>query len=60
MAGRPPPSRVDVVSVYINQFDTSLLGQKVCKAKNIPLYKSVGEAVTLGGASLRWMVCHRL
>ncbi len=45
-------SQVDVVSVYINQLDTSLLGQKVCKAKNIPIYKTVGEAVTLGGNEL--------
>ena len=44
--------RVDVVSVYIHQLDTSGLGQKVCKAKNIPIYKSVGEAVTLGGKEL--------
>src|SRR3984885_14047821 len=50
--GAHTPSRVDVVSVYINQFDTSLLGQKVCKAKNIPIYKTVGEAVTLGGSEL--------
>src|SRR5687767_11011351 len=45
-------SRVDVVSVYIHQFDTSLLGQKVCKTKNIPIYKTVGEAVKLGGTEL--------
>ena len=50
--GAPTPSQVDVVSVYINQFDTSLLGQKVCKAKNIPIFKTVGEAVTLGGKEL--------
>ncbi|HKO18377.1 MAG TPA: hypothetical protein VJU82_05785 [Acidobacteriaceae bacterium] len=50
--GAHTPSRVDVVSVYIHQFDTSLLGQKVCKAKNIPIYKTVGEAVTLGGNEL--------
>jgi len=50
--GAHTPSQVDVVSVYINQFDTSLLGQKVCKAKNIPIYKTVGEAVTLGGKEL--------
>lgn len=46
------PSQVDVVSVYIHQLDTSLLGQKVCKAKNIPIFKTVGEAVTLGGNEL--------
>ncbi len=45
-------SQVEVVSVYINQLDTSLLGQKVCKAKNIPIFKTVGEAVTLGGKQL--------
>jgi hypothetical protein len=50
--GAATPSQVDVVSVYINQFDTSLLGQKVCKAKNIPIFKTVGEAVTLGGTEL--------
>ncbi|CAN5494383.1 hypothetical protein BH10ACI4_BH10ACI4_31700 [soil metagenome] len=50
--GAHTPSRVDVVSVYIHQFDTSLLGQKICKAKNIPIYKSVGEALTLGGKEL--------
>jgi hypothetical protein len=46
------PSRVDVVSVYIHQFETSLLGQKVCQAKSIPIYKTVGEAVTLGRTEL--------
>ncbi len=59
--GAYTPSRVDVVSVYVHQLDTSLLAQKVCKAKNIPIYKSVGEACntwrerTCGG----WC-CHRL
>jgi hypothetical protein len=50
--GSHTPSRVEVVSVYIHQLDTSLLGQKVCKAKNIPIFKTVGEAVTLGGKEL--------
>ena len=50
--GKATPSQVEVVSVYVNQFDTSLLAQKVCKAKNIPIYKTVGEAVTLGGKDL--------
>jgi hypothetical protein len=45
-------SQVDVVSVYINQLDTSLLGQKVCQAKGIPIFKTVGEAVTLSGKEL--------
>ena len=50
--GAHTPSRVDVVSVYIHQFDTSLLAQKICKAKNIPIFKTVGEAVSLGGKDL--------
>ena len=50
--GAHTPSRVDVVSVYIHQFDTSELGQKICKSKGIPIFKTVGEAVTLGGKEL--------
>src|SRR5882724_10243452 len=50
--GAHTPSRVDVVSVYVHQLDTSLLAQKVCKAKNIPIFKTVGEAVTLGAKEL--------
>src|SRR6476659_3720605 len=50
--GAHTPSRVEVVSVYIHQFETSLLGQKVCKSKDIPIFKTVGEAVTLGGKEL--------
>ena len=50
--GAHTPSRVDVVSVYIHQFETSGLGQKICKSKNIPIFKTVGEAVTLGGKEL--------
>jgi hypothetical protein len=50
--GAHTPSRVDVASVYIHQHATSLLGQKICQAKNIPIYKTVGEAVTLGGTEL--------
>jgi hypothetical protein len=50
--GAYTPSRVDVASIYIHQHDTSLLGQKVANAKGIPIFKSVGEAVTLGGKEL--------
>lgn len=50
--GAHTPSRVDVVSVYMHQFETSVLGQKVCKSKGIPVYKTVDEAVTLGGKKL--------
>jgi hypothetical protein len=50
--GTHTASRVDVASVYIHQFDTSALGQKVCKARSIPIYKTIGDAVRLGGTSL--------
>lgn len=50
--GAYTPSRVDVVSIYMHQHDESLLGQKVAKAKGIPVYKTVAEALTLGGKEL--------
>jgi hypothetical protein len=50
--GAYTPSQVEVVSVYIDQLEASQLGQKVCKLKNIPIYKTVGDAVTLGGKEL--------
>ena len=50
--GAHTPSRVEVVSVYIHQFNESQLGQKICRVKNIPIFKSAGEAVTLGGKEL--------
>ena len=40
--GAHTPSRVDVVSVYIHQREASGLGQKVCKAKGIPVFNTVG------------------
>lgn len=45
-------SRVDVVSAYIHQLQESGLGRKVCQAKNIPIFNTVGEALTLGGKEL--------
>lgn len=50
--GAHNPSRVDVVSVYIHQLQESELGQKICKSKDIPIFKTAGEAVTLGGNEL--------
>lgn len=50
--GAYTPSRVDIVSIYMHQYDESVLGQKVAKAKGIPVFKTVGEAVTLGGKEL--------
>ncbi len=50
--GAYTPSRVDVASIYLHQHDTSLLGQKVANAKGIPIFKTVAEALTLGGTEL--------
>jgi hypothetical protein len=50
--GAHTPSRVDVVSVYIHQLQESELGQKICKSKDIPIFKTAGEALTLGGKEL--------
>lgn len=45
-------SRVEVVSIYLHQHDSSQLAQKIAKAKNIPVFKTIGQAVTLGGKDL--------
>ncbi len=50
--GAYTPSRVEVVSIYLHQHDESVLAQKVAKAKGIPVFKTVSEAVTLGGKEL--------
>lgn len=50
--GAHTDSRVEVVSVYIHQLEESPLGRKTCKEKNIPIFSTVGEAVTLGGKEL--------
>lgn len=50
--GAHTESRVEVVSVYIHQLQESELGQKICKSKGIPIFKTVGEAVSLGGKEL--------
>lgn len=50
--GAHTPSRVDIVSAYIHQLNESALGQKVCKAKGVPIFKTVREALTLGGNEL--------
>jgi len=46
------PSRVDVASIYLHQHDESVLGQKVAQAKGIPIFRTVAEALTLGGEEL--------
>lgn len=50
--GAHTPSRVDVASIYIHQYDQSALGRKVAEANGIPVYRNVEEALTLGGQEL--------
>ena len=50
--GAHTPSRVEVVAIYIHQLPESGLGQKIAKSKNIPIFKTAAEAVTLGGKEL--------
>ena len=50
--GAHTPSRIDIASIYLHQHDTSILGQKVAQAKGIPVFKTVAEALTLGGEEL--------
>jgi hypothetical protein len=50
--GAHMPSRVDVAAVYLHQRETSGLGRKVCQSKGIPIFDSVGEALTLGSKEL--------
>jgi len=44
--------RLDVVSMYIDQLESSELGRQVCQSKNIPLYPKIADALTLGGDEL--------
>ena len=50
--GAHTPSRIDIASIYLHQYDTSLLGQKVAQAKGIPVFRTVAEALMLGGEEL--------
>jgi len=50
--GAYTPSRIEIASVYLHQHDTSLLGQKVAAAKGIPVFRTIAEALTLGGDEL--------
>ena len=50
--GAYTPSRIDVASIYLHQHDISELAQKVAAAKGIPVFRTVSEALTLGGDGL--------
>ncbi|WP_375582225.1 hypothetical protein [Cyclobacterium xiamenense] len=50
--GAHTPSRVEVASIFLHQYEQSELGQKVAIAKDIPLFRKVADALTLGGKEL--------
>jgi len=45
-------SRVEIVSAYIDQLETSDLGRRVCQSEGIPIFNTVSDALTIGGKEL--------
>jgi len=43
---------VDVASIYLHQHDISELAHRVAQAKDIPIFRTVANALTLGGNEL--------
>jgi hypothetical protein len=50
--GRWQPPRIDVASVYIDQFPDDDLARGRCKRHGLKLYPTIEEALTLGGETL--------
>ena len=46
------PPRVDVASLYIDQFPENDLGRALAAEHNVPVYPSIVKALTLGGNAL--------
>jgi hypothetical protein len=44
--------RVDVVSMYVDQFAENDLSRRIAAAHNVPIYPSIVKALTLGGSEL--------
>ncbi len=44
--------RVDVVSMYVDQFPEQDLGRQMSASHNVPIYPSIARALTLGGKDL--------
>lgn len=45
-------SRVDIASLYIDQFTDQDIGRDIAAAHNVPIYPSIVKALTLGGEKL--------
>jgi hypothetical protein len=50
--GKPTDPGVDVVSIYADQFPGGDMTRPVAKQFKIPIYKTIGEALTQGGDKL--------
>jgi hypothetical protein len=46
------PPQVDIASMYIDQIDERDIGVALAQAHGVPIYKSIPEALTLGGKDL--------
>jgi hypothetical protein len=46
------PPRVDIASMYIDQFPESDIGRAMAAEHNVPIYPSIVKALTLGGNEL--------
>ena len=44
--------RVDVASMYVDQFPDQDLGRRMSASHNVPIYPSIVKALTLGGKDL--------
>lgn len=50
-AGLLPP-RVEVASIYLDQFPDDDMGRRIAAEHNVPIYNSIVKALTLGGREL--------
>src|SRR5437763_353561 len=55
--GRWTSPGMDVISIYADQFPDGELGRAFAAKYNIPIYKTIAEALCLGATSWRWMPC---
>jgi len=50
--GQPTDPGVEIVSMFADQFPDGEMSHDVSKTFNVPIYKTIGEALTLGGDKL--------
>ncbi|MDA0337662.1 MAG: hypothetical protein O2782_21055, partial [bacterium] len=50
--GERQPPRVQIVSLYVDQFPDNDMSRDKAKKHDIPIYKSIAEALQLGGDDL--------